>query len=71
MSAGDMSHMLRRENEGTCRVCLCVSKSVCCLHACVCDCMTVGQSAVARECGVAERKQVMEAVVTHEARDQL
>lgn len=70
MSVGDMSHMLRGENEGTCRVCLCGSKCVR-MHVCVCDCMTVGQSAVARECGVAERRRVMEAVVTHEARDQL
>lgn len=56
--------------RGTCRVCLCASKCVC-RHVCVCDCMTVGQSVVARECGVAERQRVMEAVVTHEARDQL
>lgn len=62
--------MLRGENEGTCRVCLCVSKCVC-MHVCVCDCMTVGQSTSARECGVAERQRVMGAVVTHGARDQL
>lgn len=40
-------------------------------NICLCDCMTVGQSAVARDCGVAERQWVMEAMVTHEARDQL
>lgn len=62
--------MLRGENEGTSRVCMCVSKCVH-MHLCVCDCMTVGQRAVAIECGVAERQRVMEAVVTHEARDQL
>lgn len=58
--------MLRGENEGTCRMCKCVH-----MHLCLCDCMTAGQSAVARECGVAERQRLMEAVVTHEAQDQL
>lgn len=38
---------------------------------CACDCMTVGQSAAARDCAAAERQWMMEAVVTHEARDQL
>lgn len=44
-----------------------------CAHTgiCVCDYMTVGQSAVARDCGVAERQWVMEAMVTYEAQDKL
>lgn len=42
-----------------------------CLHVCVCNCMTVGQSVAARVCVVAERQRVMQAVVTHEAWDQV
>lgn len=40
-------------------------------NTCACDCMTVGQSAAARDCAVAQRQWMMGAVVTHEAWDQL
>lgn len=62
--------MLKGENKGTFRVNAYVTECAR-MNLCVRIRMTAGQRAVAKECGVAERRLMMEAVVTQEAWDQL